>query len=460
MLIDDVKYRGYTRNGEINFVGVVRKYFPIYTEKCSQETKITYDSYYYRIFSCIQLDKPVNTYDDLYIYELIQIIKQAFNYSDTTVDSTINHLVFDPVDCYFEDVWKFNPNWGRKDTELEEKDQTELYEYLAKIPKSLTLQEQMSLKEILFNDPSTDQGELLGLACMLFCTLRNNEAAGLRYIDRVPFMLDEEAFYFQVIFTTENNTSSLKLGGKTYNAVRRIPIIAELNAFLEKRMEFLNSTLEFPFENSSGELFNSVLELPIACRGNRYGDRCSTGDLSRAGKKVLQDIHMKKTNISAIEYMLRNNLIENGIGEKEVTTYLLRRNAATMYKGLMLKHYEIQYLMGHVVDDPRMRRSDYADEKLLYGLWEKLNKHPLNNSKKKTYQLNTMDVLNFNNINELELLIDATDFTLHLDVANNEYNDSICLDVNHPVNMHVIESFEKTVQNEEVNIKKAYESEE
>ena len=52
------------------------------------------------------------------------------------------------------------------------------------------------------------------------------------------------------------------------------------------------------------------------------------------------------------------------ISESNVTAYLLRRNFATHLKILGLDYPDIQYLLGHCIDDPYINRPDYTDGKL------------------------------------------------------------------------------------------------
>ena len=66
------------------------------------------------------------------------------------------------------------------------------------------------------------------------------------------------------------------------------------------------------------------------------------------------------------------------VTESEVTAYLLRRNFATHLKILGLDYPDIQYLLGHCIDDPYINRPDYSDSKL-YQLSLQMKKRPLIN---------------------------------------------------------------------------------
>ena len=67
---------------------------------------------------------------------------------------------------------------------------------------------------------------------------------------------------------------------------------------------------------------------------------------------------------------------EADIDEKEVTTYLFRRNFATTLYGLGLPLSDIQYYLGHDVEDPDTARSHYVNKDKLLAIKTKLDWHP------------------------------------------------------------------------------------
>lgn len=61
--------------------------------------------------------------------------------------------------------------------------------------------------------------------------------------------------------------------------------------------------------------------------------------------------------------MLRSRLFQDAdIDEKEVTTYLFRRNFATILYGLGLPLSDIQYYLGHDVEDTDTARNHYTNK--------------------------------------------------------------------------------------------------
>jgi len=76
--------------------------------------------------------------------------------------------------------------------------------------------------------------------------------------------------------------------------------------------------------------------------------------------------------------MLRSRLFQDAdIDEKEVTTYLFRRNFATTLYGLGLPLSDIQYYLGHDVEDPDTARNHYTNKDKLLAIKDKLDWHPV-----------------------------------------------------------------------------------
>lgn len=64
--------------------------------------------------------------------------------------------------------------------------------------------------------------------------------------------------------------------------------------------------------------------------------------------------------------------------EKDITSYLLRRNFATaMISVCGMEEDELQYLMGHDILDEQEVRSDFTDADFLARIWRKMNRRVL-----------------------------------------------------------------------------------
>lgn len=371
-----------TGRGSLNYIGAVYRYFDSYTADASAETKVTYmQRYQDHIFPHVDPDVPISAYDETRINSLFKLIKERSGLSSVSIQSDLRHLVYSPCFSYFDDEMNEVPYreafWGLSDRFRHKNEDVNSLEL--NIRKSLTVEEQKLAAKILLN-PERDNGEYVGLALMFFMGVRNNEACALKFGD-VKEMHDHIGCHFMQVYETVRIKSNvLKAGGKTRNAPRRIPIMAVLYDFLEKRKAHICRQLEFPYTDENGNVYSSVDEFPIACRGNRYTQRCSSDDLTKAGRTFLRhELNMKEQAVSGVSYYIE--LTENtweDIDERDATTYLLRRNMATQIYVLGFEWDEIQYYMGHAIESANLIRSDYTDEEFLYHLWVLLNKHPLN----------------------------------------------------------------------------------
>lgn len=181
----NLKYETKTPKGEMNFIGAVRKYFDIYTKNVLLKTKEEYIRRYNEvIFPYVNPARPASIYHDDQINELLDLIRENSPYTEESVKTNLEHLVFDPIECYFNDPMNLvDPAtlWGSeykfKRTHLAKED---IDSAILLLKKSLTFDEEKVVDAYLF-DPETEIGENIGLALMFFMGVRNNEACGLEW---------------------------------------------------------------------------------------------------------------------------------------------------------------------------------------------------------------------------------------------------------------------------------------
>ena len=451
---------GVTPRGKTNFIGAVRRYFDVINGKNLETTNDTYIEYYNtNIFPYINYGKALDDYDIEYVEDLLSLIQKKNDYKDSTMRGNIRHLLYDPCKYYFREfhpdnnVFEINPSdfTGRERDESIES--AEL-----RIIKSLIVEEEKKAYQILMEDPQTDNGEWVGLAIMFFTASRNNEACGFNYGDLLEMIDYSDAYYLQIVKSTEIKSNKLKAGGKTYNAFRRLPLVKVLSDFLLARMQFLQEQITFPYVVNGVE-YKTIDELPITCRGNNYGVRCSADDLSVAGRTFLRDfVGMTKSRIASIQIcILENRNSEYDLGEKDPTTYLLRRNMATHLYTLGFTTLESQYYMGHKMEESALKRSDFGDEVFLYKLWKKLQRHPLN----------TLESSNFVDLENTRSIENETEVSLKLEgagilkIKSRENGENIFVHIDGRYNkVNILDNPNNEECREEINItkmqKKAY----
>ena len=65
---------------------------------------------------------------------------------------------------------------------------------------------------------------------------------------------------------------------------------------------------------------------------------------------------------------------------KDPTAYLFRRNFGTHLHILGLSEPEIEYVIGHDIDDPYETRNEFVNEEKLFSIKQKMDRRPLVNS--------------------------------------------------------------------------------
>lgn len=455
MRVFDPKYPKYTPHQKLNFVGAVQRYFDFINQDNKESTNDAYmDFYNNNIFPYVNYGKPVESFDIDYVDDLIRKIQEKNEYRDSTIYSTIRHLMYDPCKCFFNEFYpennpfEINPTDFRRGGDGSESQESAILS----IVKSLTVEEEKKAFQILLADPRTDKGEYLGLAVMFFTACRNNEACGLNYGDILEMINYPNCFYIQITKSVEYRTNTLKPGGKTQNAFRRLPLVFILKEFLDERIEYLTLNVKFPLEEN-GNVYQSVYDLPIVCRGNKYGTRCNSDDLTIAGRRFLRDeVGIKKSRIAGIMVSISEDKdTEYDLGEKDVTTYLLRRNMATHLYTLGFTVLESQYFMGHKMEGTALKRSDFGDETFMYEIWKKVQKHPLNQME--DIVLNCKDTLIIKNESKTKIAIKPNcDEAYLMKIESKEIKDSVLIELTNEFSE--LDIFEESRQhdNEEVNI--------
>lgn len=330
-------------------------------------------------------DYTVEDFDDA----IQRIIEKGYTlkgeqryYSDSTIN-TFRNMIYRVV--YYSSVLGYCNNifWGTY-YELDLPSPQEVINEHIYLKKSLELDQDKRLFKELFKRGSL-LGEEVGLCLMYSLGLRNAEAAGLNYGDIVPLQGYEDIYVARIYKTTIPFTNKLQSSGKTLNSGRMIPVPKILYNMLQERKKHISDLLL----DQGSEL--NINDLPIACRGDNYAVRCSADDITDAAKRVFQNIGITSKQLAYIDADLRDSKLREVIREKDPTAYLLRRNYATYLYILQLDISEIQYLMGHDIENEYETRNDYNDPDRIYRMFEKIKKRPLF-SKYESLDSNTISI--------------------------------------------------------------------
>ncbi len=248
------------------------------------------------------------------------------------------------------------------------------------IKRSLSINQEKALISILMESPKAN-GKRIALLLMFALGLRDGEACGLDFgeIYELPYY---SGCYVAVIKqSTIPNTSILQSSGKTWNTGRRIPIPDRVASFLLERKAIVTEIIE------KNGLEIDINRIPVAAACALYdesaeiGKRLKADDVTEEAKKVFRQAGIESEVLATLEVEMEEETARLEISESNVTAYLLRRNFATHLKILGVDYPDIQYLLGHCIDDPYINRPDYTDSKL-HQLSERMANRPLVNDRK------------------------------------------------------------------------------
>lgn len=248
-----------------------------------------------------------------------------------------------------------------------------------KLKKSLTISQEWALSKALLSD-AKQCGQNMGLLLMYVLGLRNGEACGANYGDIKPMRSHPECRVLWVYKSTISGTNILQSSGKTRNADRIIPIPPKLEKFLEERRAFLEEKIRCSPEEESPH----TDDLPIACVGSSYCTRCAASHLTSACRELFKQINMEELQLAYIDAQLSGEAVPDLPREREATAYLLRRNFGTHLYILGLTEAEIEYVIGHDIDDAYETRNEFVNEEKLYAIKLKMDQRPILNDHGKT----------------------------------------------------------------------------
>lgn len=371
-----------TRIGDkYTFAGVVLNqeiWCGFLSKNWNEQTQKNYFREYCKYFFNYLNDKPLEKYEKTdFDNVMIKIKAQRRKEGTSTSTQIIRHFEYimrrvtkAAAEYHIcEDVL-----WGsRYDISDTKKDDEKLKDSLVRLQKSLSINEEKEITRRLLYDEK-QQGEYFGLALMFCLGLRENEACAASFEDIKPFKCDPNRYCLWVYKTSDKNTRDTKFGGKTGNAPRIIPMPDKLVELIQRRRKYLQNIL--PKEKRK-----HLERWPIAC-SKEYHIQCRPSELSVAGTRLLREAKINEKMMSyfddALQYEQYNK--EPGVIEKDPTAYLFRRNAATHFYILGLDDNEIQYIIGHDIEDPNDERNYFRNEEKLYQIAKKMWKRPLINN--------------------------------------------------------------------------------
>lgn len=382
-------------NGEPTFAGLLHRYFTEldshkrnvgisrnWNEKTAEQCRYDYERRILpALYSFVERDTPAHELTGELFELVLQKLADERNYSDGTI-AHYRHLILLAYQAgvehdHFPDALFWEDLFDAETATDAEKEAWRV-NTMTRLRKSFSPdEEQRIISWFLTLRPETAAGEELGLLLMFSMGLRNNEACGANFGSVRRLDTHSDAAVFDMLQSTRVNSSELKSGGKTSNAPRTLLMMEPIYDFIQRRKAYLAQLLDSG-ELSLPESAGSVEDLPIVCRRLDFTQRAGSNELAAAGKALFSQIGIDKSELAALYQILCSSEVQQmQIEEKEPTTYLFRRNCATHLYQLGFSPSEIQYWMGHEIEDPFTRRSFFADPDQIYAMKEKWSRHPV-----------------------------------------------------------------------------------
>lgn len=308
-----------------------------------------------------------------------------YKYSKNSIEN-FERLIYDVVFYASEFGQCDNVLWGSKFV-LEFED--EKPEIIHRIKKSFTVEQEINFFNSIMLDPYCEGSEV-ALLLMWGLGLRNSEACGLNYGDIKLLDGYEDCYTAWIYKTTKIGSNELQTGGKTYNTGRIIPIPKGIIRFLRARELMLIDLLKERSENID------INDIPICNVGEmnleneKITERISSKVVTNKAKIYFEKIGITSNQIAYLDEEISQGDIALELREKEPTAYLLRRNFATQMQILGLSISEIQYIIGHNVEDAYESRNNFVDNERLYHIYLKLNKRALIGEKEMSKKQNIL----------------------------------------------------------------------
>ncbi len=246
--------------------------------------------------------------------------------------------------------------------------------------KSFTPEEERRIFKKLAMNPY-QRGQEMGLLLMFALGLRNGEACGANFEDVYTFSHQGNTFpALLVCKTTESGTNVLQVGGKTANADRIVPIPGVLMDVLEKRRKYIEEQLgkdvgSYPITCMQKEQLDEAGNMVVL--ETDWTKRCGAHHLTAAARRLFAEMKFPRKELVCLEEVLKGQADGRGVVEREPTAYLFRRNLGTILHILGFTDAQIQYIIGHEIEDMYETRNEFINEEKLYELKCKLDQRIL-----------------------------------------------------------------------------------
>lgn len=359
-------------NGQPTFCGILSKHFDEIAEKYGWKpsTQKQYIGDYERHILPRLTGRPLEEYDSEDFEAVVADINSNGEFKKSTLLGYWR-LIKRVIEAAVDYEGMRNPLWGRKRKEILNPKDVTATEDLA-IPRSMPLIMQLRLSEKIKQGAVT-RGEMRGLMICMEMGTRLKEAAAVSVEDhRFPFP-NLNCSELALHNSTDGQGTSRRGKLKTPNSYR-IGIlgpdaskimnnrVAEIQDMISSGKIILNSNSNMP----------SIQQIPLVNKGENPLLPCSSPMLTKAFKRLLQDVGYNENDIVAAERLVESEEFQKAVtqvtpaemgftDEKDMTTYICRHQFYTNMYIVGMGELARQYAMGHRFENPTIDRRDFRN---------------------------------------------------------------------------------------------------
>lgn len=370
---------------QITFAGVLLKYYDAIAKKYhwGTGTKDSYAKDYEKNILPRLQDRPLSEYTAEDYKQLIYDLSEEKHYKNTTLQHYW-HLIKCVTAIASQNEGLRDPLWGVYASEVvTPKDVAQREETV--LPRSLDPVMVWRMAKIIYQSV-LESGERTGLAFLMENGLRLKEAAGTTYGDFYSYKDGEIIPKVFIHNSTSGQTHNLRDGVKTDNGYRTAIISHTLTLLLEEKQKRIEEMISKENADATHGV-TDISRVPMVHDKNDIFRHCASPQLTAAFRKLFAEVGYNEK-----DYLLLYNIVnseefakavkhvtpkELGFAEeRDPSAYGWRREYNTEMHILGIIPEDRQFGMGHKIENPKVKRSDYRNEDLLGRLAKQLNMRP------------------------------------------------------------------------------------
>lgn len=221
---------------------------------------------------------------------------------------------------------------------------------------------------LLFQRMCDRHGEYLLGMILMEAMCRTSEGTALTYDDLVKI---GSVWTLRIMSSSDKDSRTKNIGGKTKNMYRYVPISTYLARFLLERRKSIETSL------GGKRAVEIVKNYPIACFGKEYYKPCKQREGNRAIKDAFKRCGVEEGVVSSAYSAVRDDREISDQCEGFATAYIFRHQGATEMQACGCSQTDIYAMLGHKMDTWNADKADYANPDKLRELAAKLARRPL-----------------------------------------------------------------------------------